>query len=352
MDLLGPRSNGEAASARGRGRRAASRVLAGLLVTAVAGCVVFESIGLSDRPLAFSHVRHAEEGLGCTDCHVTEPDGRRLGYPVQAQCELCHAGIDEDKPPERHIDTLFADGTFKAAALTWLSDEVRFSHTRHLDAGAECAQCHKGIAESEQVDAGLALGMQTCMDCHAAVGQDPSCTTCHTVMDTLHRPQNHESLWRQMHGKVVRSGLEGPANDCAMCHSEQTCNRCHADEKPASHNVFWRERAHGYAAAVDRESCATCHKQASCSACHADTKPQSHIGLWGSPMDNHCLSCHLPVKNEACFVCHKSTPSHLAAPPKPDVPPHSPAMNCRSCHGVTVLPLHVDNGDDCNSCHK
>jgi hypothetical protein len=348
MALLGAGSTG---SARWGGRRGANLALAGAIVAAVTGCVVLQALGLRDKPLGFSHALHAKEGAACEECHVADANGRRLGLPVQAQCALCHAGIDEGKPPERRVDTLFVDGQYKAAAFTHLDDEVRFSHATHLDAGASCEQCHKGIEQNEQVDASLAVGMQACMDCHAAAGLDPSCSTCHTVLDKNARPQNHDQLWRQMHGKAVRGGLEGPANDCAMCHTEQSCNRCHADEKPASHNVFWRQRTHGFVAAMDRESCATCHKEDSCSSCHADTKPQSHIGLWGSTMDTHCLSCHVPLKAESCFVCHKSTPSHLDAPAKPDVPPHSPAMDCRSCHGVSVPLLHVDNGDDCNSCH-
>ena len=350
MDFLGTRM--QAGPRRGRRAAQANVVLAAILVGAASGCVVLDVFGMRDKPLAFSHARHAEEGLDCTDCHVAEPDGRRRGYPVASQCALCHAEIDADKEPDRQVDSLFVDGRFQAAGVTWLSEEVRFSHETHLQAGAECQQCHKGMAQNERVDAGAAIGMQNCMDCHAAAGAGQDCATCHTVVDRSTPPANHAQLWRQLHAKVVRGDLPGPANDCAMCHSDQTCTRCHQDEKPVSHNMFWRERMHGFVASMDRESCATCHKEDSCTSCHSDTKPLSHVGAWGAPLDTHCLGCHLPVKNESCSVCHKGTPSHLEAPPKPDVPPHSPAMNCRACHGVTAPLPHVDNGDDCNFCHQ
>jgi hypothetical protein len=29
-----------------------------------------------------------------------------------------------------------------------------------------------------------------------------------------------------------------------------------------------------------------------------------------------------------------------------------PSMNCRLCHGAGVPLPHVDNGSDCNSCHR
>jgi hypothetical protein len=347
MELLGARTQ-----AGGRGRRGVNLALAAILVGAASGCAVLGLFGLGDEPLAFSHERHKKEGLDCTDCHVADADGRRLGYPVLAQCALCHADIDAEKAPERRVDTLFVDGRFNAAGVTWLSDEVRFSHVTHLQAGAECEHCHRGMAQSERVDDGDAIVMQTCVNCHVAVGAEQECATCHTVIHRGTPPANHEQLWRQLHGQVVRGGLPGAANDCTMCHSEQTCTQCHQDEKPASHNVFWRERTHGFAAAMDRESCATCHKEDSCSSCHADTKPLSHVGMWGNPLNTHCFTCHLPLKAESCSVCHKGTPSHLEAPPKPDVPPHSPAMDCRSCHGVTAPLPHVDNGDDCNACHQ
>lgn len=348
MDILGTRTP----TGPRHGRRSANLVLAAILVVAVSGCAVLDALGMRDQPLAFSHARHEKEGFTCTDCHVAEADGRRRGYPKPTQCALCHDDIDADKPPERHVSTLFVDGRFQAAGATWLSEEVKFSHATHLKAGAECEQCHKGMSKNERVDSDAAIGMDTCMACHAAAGVDPACSTCHTVINRSTPPANHAELWRQLHGKVVRGGLPGPENDCSMCHADQTCTRCHQDEKPVSHNMFWRESMHGFVAAMDRESCATCHKEDSCTSCHADTKPQSHVGAWGAPLDVHCLNCHVPVKDESCSVCHKGTPSHLEAPPKPDVPPHSPAMNCRSCHGVTAPLPHVDNGDDCNSCHQ
>mgnify|MGYP003581543783 CR=1 FL=1 len=48
-------------------------------------------------------------------------------------------------------------------------------------------------------------------------------------------------------------------------------------------------------------------------------------------------------------ACSDDAPPKPA--PKPAVPPHNAAMDCRACHGVSAPLPHVDNGDDCNTCH-
>jgi hypothetical protein len=102
---------------------------------------------------------------------------------------------------------------------------------------------------------------------------------------------------------------------------------------------------------MDRESCAVCHQRDFCDRCHASTEPMNHVGAFGGTLSTHCLGCHFPLSaEEGCGVCHKATPSHLLAAPKP--PDHVPGMNCLQCHGIQQPLPHVDKGDDCNTCHK
>jgi hypothetical protein len=325
-------------------------VLLGLV--SITGCFVLEALGLLEPPLEFSHALHLEEGLDCASCHATYEDDDEPSWPAAGQCALCHADLDEGKPAERQVASLFVDDVYQARHATDVPDEVIFSHETHVSAGASCVQCHQGIESSERVDADLAVGMVDCQSCHAALGLPADdCATCHTQMGLETPPGNHAHEWTRMHGLSVRAGMEGPANDCFMCHSERTCTTCHQDTEPANHNNMWRLRTHGVVASMDRDNCAVCHTPDSCVRCHEEVLPISHRGLFGSPLNTHCVSCHEPVRNESCFVCHKSTSSHLLASPKPAVPPHSPAQDCRSCHGVTESLPHVDNGDDCNSCH-
>ncbi len=329
--------------------RRANLLLGALLAASIAGCMVLQSLGIMEPPLAFSHALHAEEGLGCTDCHAGAQDSDEPGLPAAAQCALCHEAGDAEKPPERRVATLFDGREFRGADVTHLSDELKFAHGEHVGLGLECNACHRGIEASTAVDSSVAVTMADCRRCHAGAGVADTCETCHTQIRTDQRPPNHEHAWVQLHGSSVRGGLPGAANDCAMCHTESSCATCHEVESPPNHKGAWRLKAHGVAAGMDRQGCAVCHRSDFCERCHEETPPQSHKGAWGGPLDQHCLTCHFPLKTESCFVCHKAAPSHLEATPKPDN--HSPAMNCLQCHGISQPLPHVDKGDNCNACH-
>jgi len=348
MELLAGRPGRRPQRARGL-----AIAIAALLLSA-GGCFVLQSLGLMDRPLEFSHSKHLEQGLECSDCHAAYEDQDEARPLTAAQCALCHEEMDQGKPPGRTVASLFVDGRYAGTRTRPISDDVIFSHSTHVSSGLACSVCHQGIERSEQVDDSLSVGMDTCVSCHERAGMPPKeqCSVCHKSLSPEHAPPNHEQAWKRRHGQVVRSGLDGAQNECSLCHTDQTCVACHQDEKPASHNVFWHNQGHGIEAAMDRESCAVCHQADSCERCHEEAQPRSHTGSWGGTLDTHCLSCHIPVQEESCFVCHKGTPSHTEAAPLPSVPPHNPAMNCRACHGVSAPLPHVDNGDNCTYCHQ
>ena len=89
--------------------------LAAGLAAAAWACFASEERGeAEERGLVFSHRVHVEEGLGCTDCHAGAEDADEPGMPSQPQCMLCHADLDEQRPPERQVATLFEDGRFQA----------------------------------------------------------------------------------------------------------------------------------------------------------------------------------------------------------------------------------------------
>jgi hypothetical protein len=338
---------------RGRRRRRAALLAGALAIAAAGGCFVLQSLGWMDEPLTFSHSRHLEEGLECADCHA-DYEAQDEPRPVAAgQCALCHEELDKDKPPERQVASLFAGGAFAGARVTAMTGDVIFSHSTHVSSGLACNACHEGIEQSEAVDDTLFVSMERCVSCHERAGMPDGtqCAVCHRVLDTEHPPANHDQAWHRLHGQTARADLPGAANDCRLCHTDQTCVTCHQDEKPASHNAFWHNRGHGIEAAMDRDSCFVCHRSDSCIRCHEENQPLSHKGAWSSTLETHCLSCHIPVQSESCFTCHKGTPSHALAPPMPTVPPHNAAMDCRACHGVTAPLPHVDNGDNCTFCH-
>jgi hypothetical protein len=230
--------------------------------------------------------------------------------------------------------------------------DVRFSHERHAcEAKLECTACHADIAEQEDVPLAPLVQKAACMDCHASYGKRNACTECHQSIDETWVPPSHGQAWMRGHGEVVRACSERSQDRCDLCHRDAaSCQTCHQRMPPQSHDQTFRLRTHGLMASIDRSDCAVCHTQDSCAQCHQTTRPRSHRGGFGAPANNHCVSCHLPVQDNGCRVCHAGTPSHDAAAPLPA--DHVPSMNCRLCHGNGVALPHPDGGHVCTACHR
>lgn len=320
----------------------------------VIGCSIGRQFGVGaagDDALVFSHLLHyEEEGLDCSSCHLTFDSEDDPGMPSKAQCMLCHADIDEEKPPERRIETLFDGETYRAQRISQLSDEIIFSHQLHAIDEALCGTCHEGIEENERLDERMAVSMDDCSRCHESLGVANDCATCHSQLGEDYPPSTHDQNWDRSHGFVFRNGSTLTANRCDMCHLESDCNTCHFAVQPANHTNYWRRRGHGLTARMDRQNCYACHRTDSCEACHQEVLPQNHTGMFGSPMNRHCLNCHISTTDGGCFTCHTGTPSHLLAAPQP--PDHTPGMNCLQCHGVLAPLPHVHKGEDCTICHQ
>ncbi len=337
------------------GRRATRAELAryavALLLVATAGCALAGRLGLGAEPtFAFSHEVHVlGEELACVSCHGDFARSDDPGMPAPDTCAACHEDIDEDKPPERRVETLFDGEVYRARRAAKLDDELVFSHRLHAKDAKTCGDCHAGIEASEAIDEEIAVPMARCVECHAERAVANECSTCHTVIDAGWAPPSHAHAWEERHGAASRSCPARTADDCSMCHTESTCVACHREEAPDDHDPFFVRRGHGLVARMDRASCAVCHEPDSCEQCHSNTEPLSHTGSWGGALSRHCLSCHQPLASNGCITCHRGTPSHSTAAPKPAW--HTPAMNCRQCHGLDQPLPHVDNGDDCNACH-
>ena len=349
-------------SAKARGGRLRLRddwaVILGLLALLyVSGCFLGDALLQSERPLAFSHRLHVEEeGLECGDCHGTWEDSEDPGMPRAAQCALCHSQLDQEKPVELRVATLFEGETYQAARASRHADEILFSHLNHATRGLECTACHAEVAQDEghlaERGAELRMSMDACLACHAdSTGPAlAECSACHAVIRAGVPPPNHAANWMRYHGSIVRGRSAERSDQCALCHQPAECTTCHHIQLPENHNNYWRRRGHGLTASMDRESCATCHDSDSCQRCHEEVRPASHVGSWGAPRDRHCLACHEPLRGESCVVCHAATPSHDRATPLP--PDHLPSMDCRACHGNGQPLPHEDNGQTCTSCHR
>jgi hypothetical protein len=321
------------------------------------GCILLDALVQAERPFAFSHRLHVEEeGLECSDCHMLWEESEDPGMPVPGQCALCHEDIDLEKPPTQQVASLFEGTRFRAAQAGRQSEEILFSHQGHATRADDCSVCHAEVADDDghlaERGSELWLSMEDCLACHASSAgpAEADCAACHSEIGSGIAPTSHHANWRRFHGTVVRDRSKERSDRCALCHQPSECTTCHQIEPPVNHNNYWRRRAHGLIASMDRGSCATCHDSDSCQRCHEETRPASHAGSWGDPRDRHCLACHEPLRGESCGVCHASAASHEQATPLPG--DHLPGMNCRQCHGNGQPLPHVDNGQTCTSCHR
>ena len=332
-------------------------VVAGIAGLAVVGssCSLIQAIFPAPAPQRrpFNHEAHTVRGIGCADCHEGAEKEAKAGMPSKAFCMTCHEDLDKekDKPLEKKV-AWFEDekGEVRWADDGRQKDEIKFSHAAH-GGKAACADCHGAMDKNTGLLPHGPQRMSACVSCHQAKAPSKlDCATCHKSIDRTHPPENHLQLWPKLHGACARAGVAAAsANDCSLCHQPNSCTTCHQTVLPEDHNNFWRLKAHGIAAGLDRSRCSTCHSSDSCVACHQVSAPLSHTAGWNAPRDGHCMNCHLPLQSSgSCAVCHKETPGHALAPPKPSW--HTAAMVCRSCHGATLK--HPDNGDNCNACHR
>src|SRR5689334_1937275 len=103
MAILNPNARGPFARPGPFARIAALRdrasVLAGLALLCLAGCMLADALVGRKPAYAFSHQKHgADLELSCANCHSRAEEDEDPGFPRQAQCRICHAGLDADKP--------------------------------------------------------------------------------------------------------------------------------------------------------------------------------------------------------------------------------------------------------------
>lgn len=318
----------------------------------VTACLSLQSPQRSEP--SFPHRVHVVDNkLACTFCHTGVRSSDNPGTPPPELCAQCHDRFDADKPPERRVKAFFDESSrYRKVAEAGIPADIRFSHRQHVaDANLDCTACHGDVGEQTEVPLGPLVKKRDCMDCHAEYGKANACSECHESIDETWTPKSHLHGWVEGHGELVRRGSELSADRCDLCHQDATsCTACHQTMAPRNHDQTFRTRTHGLQASIDRSRCMTCHKQDSCTQCHETTRPRSHRGGFGDPQNRHCGSCHLPVQETGCAVCHQSTPSHDMATPLP--PSHNAGMNCRMCHGNGQPLPHPDGGHACTSCHR
>ncbi len=178
----------------------------------------------------FDHAVHADQDLGCADCHESGyvAPRPRARMPDRAGCLACHEDADLGPMPP-YPSTHEADYRY------------RHQFSARND-GDDCVVCHRNSED--------------CIACHHGEKVDYIA---------------HDRNWSHDHPLVFYKGTE----ECAVCHDTRTfCSDCHLenDIRPGNHYLSqWTSALyHGEEAKDDLNTCAQCHSGSEpvCTRCH------------------------------------------------------------------------------------
>jgi hypothetical protein len=269
---------------------------------------------LADLPdrIIMPHRTHFENGVECAMCHEGAAESTRAAdslLPAMDVCANCHDVEDEAGCATCHTNVDMA-GDYARREF----GAARFPHAAHLEDGVSCLQCHGDPAVAEPV----IPGKPDCRACHETADDYADCRMCHAEHQEL-RPASHTAQWDEIHGAWARDDQDL----CAQCHTQTTCQECHAGDnvRPRSHPLNW-EFEHAAAARGNEIECTVCHEEPDfCASCHQARKvlPNSHSRVgWVRESDGGQHAVDGVFEIESCIACHSDGPD---------------APTCAACHG-------------------
>lgn len=329
-----------------------------LLLTALATAVLAGGALLSfPRQEEFPHERHARLFPNCESCHagVVTGDPAAVYTITPADCANCHDGGE--------LETVDWTGP------TLEPDNLEFTHSGHASEleregrpALGCQDCH----QREEAEVRMAVERarsETCFECHAPeatehYAMEVDCATCHAplaravelapeAIAELPQPGSHSAAdFLSAHGAVAVD----PAANCAICHTRDSCERCHLNAaavpaiaaleedprvatlvstrpgewpEPTSHQREDWAWTHEPDARADIETCANCHSASSCAACHGQGRPAiaSRLpeGQAAGPTGVR-IAAVVPVGHSETFFDRHGTAAAIGVP------------DCAACH--------------------
>jgi hypothetical protein len=120
------------------------------------------------QPIAFSHKLHAGTmGIDCKYCHSAVTTSAHASIPAVSTCMNCHSVARKNRPEIIKLTKFYEEGT----AIPWkrvhgVPDYAYFNHSRHVNKGIGCAECHGKVEQMEVVQQVAEFTMGACLDCH------------------------------------------------------------------------------------------------------------------------------------------------------------------------------------------
>jgi len=144
------------------------------------------------QPIAFSHRLHAGTmQIDCKYCHSAVTVSAHASIPAVSTCMNCHSVARKNRPEIIKLAKYFEEGS----AVPWkrvhrVPDYAYFNHSRHVNKGIECGECHGKIDQMDVVRQVSEFTMGACLDCHRNAEQrlasikgivrgPENCNACH-----------------------------------------------------------------------------------------------------------------------------------------------------------------------------
>jgi hypothetical protein len=169
------------------------------------------------QPVPYSHKLHAGDlGMDCRYCHTTVEQSPYAAVPPAETCMNCHKVVKYDSPKLEPVRQAYNAGVpLKWVQVHRLPDFAYFDHSRHVNKGVGCVECHGRIDQEERVRVSQPLSMGWCIDCH----RDPG---------THLRPKDQVTnmQWTPPEGDRAAYGaklvaeyhVNPPVGSCSGCH--------------------------------------------------------------------------------------------------------------------------------------
>jgi len=225
--------------------------------------------GLAEDGLIFTHTVHLERDYRCEVCHEAFPHTPdETALPTMRSCYRCHSVQHAGKgevAPEECLACHPSDFNLVPA-----------DHTPDF-----IARDHSGPAGEDLVNCTMCHTSPVCAECHRGERQLADGSLSAQVI-----PDTHERVeWIAQHGAPYLGGRGG----CSICHTSESCSRCHQTAMP--HPTAWlaSHAANGYS----RDDCGVCHTdRATCQECH-------HVSVRDAELRaENCVECHPEATTE------------------------------------------------------
>jgi len=264
-----------------------------------------------------------EDDLDCSNCHACL-NPSRIHPCLKTMCPRHEAmtNLPADMGPDivvlDELESLYEPVVFDHKAH---AEMVRFSggcetchhYTPPNSEHPACSSCHPGEIEHEDIAQPGLKGAyhRDCLDCHQEWDKDTACEICHEKKQAHGPPPDLTAVHRHYEPVVLEDLLifetgfeEGDrvpfhhknhselyGCDCALCHQEQSCGRCHVHGE-VLHPM-------GEPAETDlHETCYVCHGEQGCGECHGRDPDDlfQHVST-GWPLESYhqklkCRACH------------------------------------------------------------